>query len=411
MFSRLFLIFTLSFLAIGMNLSMADTQEKKARTADVLERLFRQETPDRSLFAPSFLAQVPYATLVEILAQVRRDLGPALTVETTDRANHFRILFRATELPTQASLDAQGRIAGLLMKSPIALGDLQSHLQAIAQLPGKTSLLLLEDGKALREIHADAAMAVGSAFKLHVLARLAESIDKEAHAWDEVIALTPQNRSLPSGILQEWPNGTSITLASLAALMISRSDNTAADELIALLGKEGLEQQSPANTPYLKTREMFALKQTTNADLLTAWQATSDVSEKRDILKRIKERPAPTASDLRPDVPLTAEWFYSARDLCKLLDQTSHLPALSINPGPAGSAGKWSSIAYKGGSETGVLNLSTLVTTEEGKRYCLVASWNHDGTSASDRDLFAPYQGILQALADRARGTKSARED
>jgi hypothetical protein len=58
----------------------------------------------------------------------------------------------------------------------------------------------------------------------------------------------------------------------------------------------------------------------------------------------------------------------------------------------------WRSIAYKGGSEPGVLNLSTYVTTADGTSHCVVATWNNDA-SFYDGLLTSPYRGLLRALA------------
>src|SRR5690606_39753601 len=44
--------------------------------------------------------------------------------------------------------------------------------------------------------------------------------------------------SLPTGILQEWPVGTPMTIQSLATLMISISDNTATDVLLRVAGRD-----------------------------------------------------------------------------------------------------------------------------------------------------------------------------
>ena len=47
----------------------------------------------------------------------------------------------------------------------------------------------------------------------------------------------------PSGSLQIEPAGTRYTVSQLADLMISSSDNTAADELSALVGRSAVEAQ------------------------------------------------------------------------------------------------------------------------------------------------------------------------
>jgi beta-lactamase class A len=63
--------------------------------------------------------------------------------------------------------------------------------------------------------------------------------------WADVVALQEQWRALPSGVLQDWPLGTHLTVESLAVLMISISDNTAADALAGLVGCAEVEQVAP----------------------------------------------------------------------------------------------------------------------------------------------------------------------
>lgn len=50
--------------------------------------------------------------------------------------------------------------------------------------------------------------------------------------------MTLGEKSLPGGILQNWPKGAPLTLHTLAGLMISQSDNTAADTLLEILGRD-----------------------------------------------------------------------------------------------------------------------------------------------------------------------------
>ena len=73
-------------------------------------------------------------------------------------------------------------------------------------------------------------------------------------------------------------------------------------------------------------------------------------------------------------------------------------PVFDINPGVADPS-DWSEIAFKGGSEPGVLNLSTLVTAADGTTHCVVATWN-DEAPLEEQRLFSLYAGLLAALAE-----------
>jgi len=105
--------------------------------------------------------------------------------------------------------------------------------------------------------------------------------------------------------------------------------------------------------------------------------------------------PLPRIEDLAKR-PTGAEWFLSARELCALLDRVGDSPALTINPGLADRA-DWKSVAFKGGSDAGVLNLSTRLVAMDGTVHCVVATWNSDGTMAEE--TLAPlYRGLLRQL-------------
>src|SRR3546814_9187674 len=88
-----------------------------------------------------------------------------------------------------------------------------------------------------------------------------------------------------------WPRDTPVTLQSLANWMISVSDNSAADTLIHLLGRESIEARMVAaghstpsrNIPFLTTVEAFALKGNNFADQRAAFLAGDDAAQRRVI--------------------------------------------------------------------------------------------------------------------------------
>ena len=131
------------------------------------------------------------------------------------------------------ALDADGRIAALLLSPPVArtasLDDALAKLRAAAP---QTSYLILEGRTQVAALDADRPLAVGSAFKLAVLAALREHVAAGHSSWRDIVPLRAADKSLPSGTYQDWPDGAPITLDTYAAQMISISDNTAADALI-----------------------------------------------------------------------------------------------------------------------------------------------------------------------------------
>ena len=79
------------------------------------------------------------------------------------------------------------------------------------------------------------------------------------------------------------------------------------------------------------------------------------------------------------------------------MGRVQQLPQMSVNPGVATPA-DWTHVAYKGGSEPGALNLTTLVTAHNGATYCVAATWNN--AALLDEGRFeALYSSLLHALS------------
>ncbi len=360
-----------------------------------LERLFTTRPLQVNWFAPSFLSQVPLAQIDQILTSIKAELGDYQGVQP--EGNTFLVIFQRGAVPSRIVLDDQGRIAGLLFKPPRSAAI--NPEQAIAQLkalPGETSLLIREGSNDRAAWNSDRPLSVGSAFKLAVLAALQQQIQSGKRSWQTVVPLQAGWKSLPSGFLQTWPEGSALTLQTLASLMISQSDNTATDGLISILGRPAIEAFSPRNRPFLTTREVFALKAAPNRGLLERYRVGNE-ADRRKVLEEISRVPLPDVGDLSiaPTVP-EVEWFFTTGELCTLMTRVADLPLMGINPGVA-TPQDWNQIAFKGGSEPGVLNLTTWLKAKSGKTYCVSATWNN--TEALDDARFTTlYSGILAGL-------------
>lgn len=361
-----------------------------------LERLFTLRPAKAEWFAPTFLSQVSPAQIDQIIGQLEAQLGKYRSVRP--EGQDFVVELEKGLLPTKIALDPQGRIAGLLFQAPRPkVNSLEDALAGFRSLPGKVSVLVLENGQPRASLNPDEPLAVGSAFKLAVLAALKAEIDAGKRKWSDVVELRPEWKSLPSGVLHSWPDGSPLTLHTLAAEMISISDNTATDALISTLGREPMEVLSPRNRPFLTTKEAFILKNPANKALLERY-LKGDAAARRALLPELKSAPLPTESDFAGGpVALEVEWFFSVRELCGLMERVQSLPLMSINPGVASPA-DWARAAFKGGSEPGVLNLTTGLEGKNGKRYCVCATWNNPQAALDQTQLVALYSGILEAL-------------
>ena len=360
-----------------------------------LERLFTTDPITAEWFAPTFLAQVPVSQIQQIIASLSKELGQYRGVET--EGEQYRIVFERGTIPTKIALNEQGQISGLLFQSPRLKGmSLEDSVAAFQALPGQVSLLVLEGETERAALNANQPLAVGSTFKLAVLIALRQQIQAGQHTWSEVVSLQSDRKSLPSGFLHTWAEGSLLTVESLAALMISQSDNTATDHLIHLVGREAIEQISPRNRPFLMTREAFILKSHNNGELRQQYQS-GDTARRRQLLSVVAQKPLPGVSEFEAGpIGPEIEWFFTTQELCQLMATVKDLPLMRINPGVA-TAQDWKQVAFKGGSEPGVLNLTTWLQAKNGRQYCVSATWN-DKKTLDEAHFFTLYATVLESL-------------
>ena len=185
-------------------------------------------------------------------------------------------------LTVDISVDRAGLINTLLVgpyqPPPASWAQADRELAALAP---DASLLAARVSTAgvctpVHQVAASAARPLGSMFKLFVLGALAQQIAAGRVSWNQDLTVTAQLKSLPSGQLQDDPDGTQISVLDTATKMISISDNTAANMLINLVGRPAVQaqdrqwsHQAVLNVPFLTTREAFILK-------LSQWPALAN---------------------------------------------------------------------------------------------------------------------------------------
>ena len=312
-----------------------------------------------SLFADSFLNQVPIGRVNDIISQYKSNLGTLEEVRGGE--NKYTLLFERGTAPGRISLDTEGRIVGLWFGNWTLKSDtLEKLVSELKKLDGSVSLFISKNGKELCSLNGEDLMAVGSTFKLYVLKALYDKLDPGS--WRQVLWLKKEDISLPSGILQNWPVGTPLTVKSLSNLMIARSDNTATDILIDLVGKKYLEEGTNSrNNPFLTTVEAFNLKygvdEKTQKEYLSGNKKT-----KRKILEDLQglRVSARQVSDSIPKLIDEIEWFFSTRRLAELIYDLREAGEIYIDPGLARGP-EWYRAGYKGGSEGGVTQYTYLL--------------------------------------------------
>ncbi len=111
----------------------------------------------------------------------------------------------------------------------------------IARLPGTYGVYAknLHTGKTLA-FNERAVVPAASLIKVPILAELYRRVEEEGLVLDETVAMHKEDQVPGSGVLKDLTPNTAYSLRDLAALMITVSDNTAANLLIDYLGVESV---------------------------------------------------------------------------------------------------------------------------------------------------------------------------
>jgi len=371
-------------------------------------------------FTAGLLAQVPYEQIAAVTSNLTGQFGPATAVEAiepvNDTAGIVAIRLEQAVVRFRVSVDPgdANRLNGLFVYDVTPIGDTPEKIAAdLAALPGSVNAWFGPLGSApVISRNPDTPLALGSTFKLYVLAALAEDVKAGTRKWSDVVPLAA--KSFPSGQLQNWPTGVPITLHTLASLMISISDNTATDRLIAVLGKDRIvkwmadsgHSDPGLNTPLLTTRELFGFKAYSD-DVRALWR-TGGV-ENREAAAGIVSSSSQeltlddvNAAFAKGPQALDIEWFASPTDLAKMLAHMRKtadpevFAIMAINPSATPSIkANWRYIGFKGGSEPGVLNLTWLLTDKDGRDWVLTLGWNNPSAALEEGKLEAIAQRIL----------------
>lgn len=379
----------------------------------------------QDVFSDEFLAQVPPSQLDAIFSDLSTRTGSVTSVafvsRSSDTTGRFRLhTDKGFAVPVDIVIDGDPPhlIAGLWLSPPIPLApsfdELVAEFGALHGTVGFVAARLSPAPGVVASLASDTSLALGSGFKLFVLSALHNAIVDGDLGWDTVVRLDPDWKSLPSGLMQDWPDHAPVTIHTLASLMISRSDNTATDALIYLLGRERVEaevkriapQSASRNLPFLTTLEMFQLKSEPGGERARRY-LSGDPKQRRQILEE-DTLPAPDSLSPfhRPTLIDQIEWFASASEMAALLgDLRSRFDGahgeplrsiLAINPGLVVDDAEWPYIGFKGGSEPGVLHLSYLLQDASGGWWALIATWNDTEATVDTETLV----GLIQRATD-----------
>jgi hypothetical protein len=388
-------------------------------------------------FDHAFLAQVPPAELNTSFAGLSSLRLDSITTSTPTAMVFIVTANGSTRLRVSLATDARGLISGLLLQPAsapsAALAPVPSTWAAVDRqvrsvAPQVRLLVASVSGSTCRPIQAIGAATpapLGSAFKLYVLDALARAIAAGKVSWNQRLTITSQLKSLPSGELQNDPDGTRLSVRRVAAMMISISDNTAANMLISLLGRPAVEAATRTSgmadpgrdVPFLTTRELFVLKLDDWPKLASRYLALDAAGRLALLAGTVDHVPLSALNPSGWTAPRdinSLEWFASPADICRvyaslgaLARQPKLAPVASIlqlnSGGLSLDRSQWRSVWFKGGSEPGVLTLNYMATTRAGKSYVVsVLAENPSAPiaeAAAAQKLISAIKGAFQLAA------------
>jgi hypothetical protein len=388
----------------------------------------------QATFAKAFLADVPEARLRAVAVSVAEQLGKALRVTGIVRRDARRaeltIVYERGTAHAVLVIDAVGQVSGFLIDRVepadiAALATLDQVSQAIAALPGAAGFVVTDvasGSEPVATLETDRPLAIGSTFKLVILAELVRAIDAGERRWTDTVTLGAIE--LPAGGFNQLAPGTKVTLRKLAEEMISVSDNSATDLLLHALGRKRVEgmlgpvgfSYADADVPFLSTLELFKLKGIEHGDLGRRYLALSPVERRRMLDGDVAQRPGSQIdrlyADGKPVMIDSLEWFASPGDLARTMAwfaRHAETPAgaealriLAINPGPGKAVrGAFGYLGFKGGSEPGVISETVLVRDKVARWKVVSATWNDP---AAPVDEFRFNALVARALAIVAGG-------
>lgn len=347
-------------------------------------------------FDTQFLSQLPPAALNMELTK----LG-AVTVQSVPTSEPVGI---AAVLQTKTGIlwtmdlivDSHGLVRALVFQpmtvSATSWAQVDQEVRSVA--PKVAMFVASVSGRTCTPVHGidqATAMPVGSASNLYVLDALAQDVASGKLSWIKRVAVTSGAKSLPSGVLQNYRDGTRLPLETVANDMIALSDNTAADMLIDLVGRSAVEAAvrssgaaDPAlDVPFLTTREMFVLKLNDWPALAKRYLALPASKRLAFLGKYVDAVPLSSlhkASWTEPRDVSSLGWMASPIDVCRVYAQLASLghnsklspvgEILGTNTGNLTlNTGQWHDVWFKGGSEPGVLTLNYMATTITGHTY------------------------------------------
>lgn len=406
------------------------TQTPLDRRIDQIIPLLIGAVEPEDYFDPRFLSKVASSAQMKAFAEgVIRQFGKPLNItevkQTGQTKATLKIAFEKMLAIAEVNIDPAPphQIIGfrIVPDQRVVENDSLAKVDAeLATLPGRVGYVVerIGDDGGRTTVAGRATgeqFAIGSIFKLYILAELAAQMDAGTRRWSDTTPLT--RRSFSSPATQSLPLGTPVTLEQLASWMIAVSDNAASDELLFLLGRDRIEARvlivghsDPDKLfPFLSTVEAFLLKsdfKATRAKYMAASEAKQRALLKRKISGIGFEKINLDTLIAKPAAIDSIEWFAAPNDVVLLMDHLRRMNnkvaleimAKSVAPS---TAKRWQYVGSKGGSELGVIAMSFLAQAPSSEWYIVTGSWNNPLQAVDENSFIALMQRALNSVAEK----------
>ncbi len=411
----------------------------------------------RASFSPEMAKALSKTAIVNVLTPLRDDGDVSVQWSGVEHAPSATTWICDLEQKhslwrTTISIDKDSHIAGWYIKPAPRRAARKELIDELAKLEGDWGIAMsLYDAKQIELEHVELSSGrrlfpLGSIFKLYVLAELARRVANAELDLDSEFAIDENLKSLPSGEMQNLAAGTKVKLRVAATQMIKISDNTAADHLLSLVGRENVEahlgeyfNSAPErNRPFLSTLELFSIKgagaevwkHVFGVDALKplalAWMDASSDARREWLSKLKREWPDKSPAERRTLVGanyglaalgakehVEIEWLARPNDVLRLVDAAARGQLVSPSaskifldfyaagtPIYAGDGVKWQ--GYKGGSESNVVALSSRIVFDDGRSVigCLMRSGFSALDSRSTENSVALFSAWIRNLVE-----------
>lgn len=385
---------------IGIFLVVWLTADQSSSLKSKLECVFsaQDENSMGTCFSQSFKSSISPDYMFYLVNESRTYYGDFVSVSVSSSPDSngrysYNATFQYSSMVGSASIDIWSKNINYLYmgffvfkQSYIDSISLSSIYTEFEDLPSNGSLLVAVDNSILHSYNADQRMAVGSTFKLYVLYALDQYIQSTPSVyWTTTYPVQDKYKSLYTGGISSYSNGTLLTLKTYANFMINISDNSATDHLIHYLGRAYVEGFLPPSydVPLLTTAESFKLRYLISDTDLNNYIAMND-GDKRNYLDTtianldVNDIPSTTDWTANIDVEKQMEWFFNITEIYYIQNITKGMSSTHMNGGLAWIGMSWDVYSYKGGSDTGVYAMAHAVYNGTNWVYVTYIANNYD---------------------------------